>query len=73
MPAIALPYPQLFAPLQLGFITLKNRVLMGAMHTRLEGRPDGFARLATKPHASAPASLDAKRAIDQGTRPALGL
>ena len=29
-------YPHLFAPLDLGFVTLKNRVLMGSMHTSLE-------------------------------------
>ena len=29
-------YPQLFSPLDLGFTTLKNRVLMGSMHTGLE-------------------------------------
>ena len=29
-------YPQLLAPLDLGFTTLKNRVLMGSMHTGLE-------------------------------------
>ena len=29
-------YPSLFAPLDLGFTTLKNRVLMGSMHTGLE-------------------------------------
>ena len=29
-------YPNLFAPLDLGFTTLKNRVLMGSMHTGLE-------------------------------------
>ncbi len=29
-------YPQLLAPLELGFTTLKNRVLMGSMHTGLE-------------------------------------
>jgi 2,4-dienoyl-CoA reductase (NADPH2) len=42
MPA---PYPHLLAPLDLGFTTLKNRVLMGSMHTGLE---DGnhFDRLA---------------------------
>ena len=39
-------YPSLFAPLDLGFTTLKNRVLMGSMHTGLEERPDGTARLA---------------------------
>lgn len=40
-------YPSLFAPLDLGFTTLKNRVLMGSMHTGLEERPDGAERLAT--------------------------
>ncbi len=39
-------YPSLFAPLDLGFTTLKNRVLMGSMHTGLEERPDGPQRLA---------------------------
>jgi 2,4-dienoyl-CoA reductase (NADPH2) len=40
------PYPHLLAPLDLGFVTLKNRVLMGSMHTGLEEAPDGFAKLA---------------------------
>ncbi|MDU4542692.1 MAG: NADPH-dependent 2,4-dienoyl-CoA reductase, partial [Klebsiella michiganensis] len=39
-------YPSLFAPLDLGFTTLKNRVLMGSMHTGLEELPDGAQRLA---------------------------
>ncbi|WP_461537660.1 oxidoreductase [Spongorhabdus nitratireducens] len=39
-------YPHLLAPLDLGFTTLKNRVLMGSMHTGLEERPGGFERLA---------------------------
>ncbi|MCC7041582.1 MAG: NADPH-dependent 2,4-dienoyl-CoA reductase [Burkholderiales bacterium] len=39
-------YPNLLAPLDLGFTTLPNRVLMGSMHTGLEEAPDGFARLA---------------------------
>jgi 2,4-dienoyl-CoA reductase (NADPH2) len=30
------PYPHLFAPLDLGFVTLPNRILMGSMHTGLE-------------------------------------
>ncbi|WP_437612174.1 FAD-dependent oxidoreductase [Erwinia sp. V71] len=38
--------PSLFAPLDLGFTRLKNRVLMGSMHTGLEEHPDGAARLA---------------------------
>ena len=33
-------YPHLFTPLDLGFTTLKNRVLMGSMHTNLEERGD---------------------------------
>ena len=41
-----LRYPHLFAPLDLGFVTLPNRVLMGSMHTGLEEAPDGFARMA---------------------------
>lgn len=39
-------YPHLMAPLDLGFTTLKNRVLMGSMHTGLEERPNGFERMA---------------------------
>ena len=39
-------YPHLLAPLDLGFTTLKNRVLMGSMHTGLEEAPDGYARMA---------------------------
>ncbi|CDH32409.1 FAD-dependent oxidoreductase [Xenorhabdus bovienii] len=39
-------YPHLLAPLDLGFTTLKNRVLMGSMHTGLEEHPDGARRLA---------------------------
>ncbi len=42
----ASPYPHLLAPLDLGFVTLKNRVLMGSMHTGLEEAPKGFSRLA---------------------------
>ena len=44
MPANA--YPHLLAPLDLGFTRLKNRVLMGSMHTGLEEAPQGFSRLA---------------------------
>ena len=40
------PYPTLLAPLDLGFTTLKNRVLMGSMHTGLEELPHGFERMA---------------------------
>jgi 2,4-dienoyl-CoA reductase (NADPH2) len=40
------PYPHLLAPLDLGFTTLKNRVLMGSMHTGLEDRSRDFQKLA---------------------------
>ncbi|HMX17244.1 MAG TPA: NADPH-dependent 2,4-dienoyl-CoA reductase [Rhodocyclaceae bacterium] len=40
------PYPHLLAPLDLGFTTLKNRVLMGSMHTGLEDIPNGYDRMA---------------------------
>jgi 2,4-dienoyl-CoA reductase (NADPH2) len=36
----------MLAPLDLGFTTLRNRVLMGSMHTGLEERPQGFERMA---------------------------
>ena len=39
-------YPHLLAPIDLGFTQLKNRVLMGSMHTGLEEAPDGFERMA---------------------------
>ena len=41
-----MPFPHLLAPLDLGFTTLDNRVLMGSMHTGLEEAPNGHARLA---------------------------
>ncbi len=39
-------YPHLLAPLDLGFTTLSNRVLMGSMHTGLEEEKGGYAKLA---------------------------
>ena len=39
-------YPKLLEPLNLGFTTLRNRVLMGSMHTGLEEAPDGHQRMA---------------------------
>lgn len=39
-------FKHLLAPLDLGFTTLKNRTLMGSMHTNLEETPDGFNRMA---------------------------
>jgi 2,4-dienoyl-CoA reductase (NADPH2) len=39
-------YPHLLAPLDLGFTQLKNRAIMGSMHTGLEEAKNGFERLA---------------------------
>ena len=39
------PYPNLFQPLDLGFTTLPNRILMGSMHTGLEDRVWNWSRL----------------------------
>ena len=39
-------YPNLLSPLDLGFTTLPNRVLMGSMHVGLEEAERGFERLA---------------------------
>jgi 2,4-dienoyl-CoA reductase (NADPH2) len=39
-------YPHLLSPLDLGFTTLRNRVLMGSMHTGLEDRAADYDRLA---------------------------
>ena len=40
------PYPSLFQPLDLGFCTLPNRILMGSMHTGLEDHARDFPKLA---------------------------
>ena len=42
----ASPYPHLLAPLDLGFTQLRNRVLMGSMHTGLEDREADYPKLA---------------------------
>ncbi|MGM0936662.1 MAG: FAD-dependent oxidoreductase [Pseudomonadota bacterium] len=39
-------FPHLFSPLDLGHTVLKNRILMGSMHTGLEEHPEGSQRLA---------------------------
>ncbi len=39
------PYPHLLEPLDLGYVKLRNRVLMGSMHTGLEDDPKKFPRL----------------------------
>lgn len=40
------PYPRLLSPLDLGFTTLPNRVIMGSMHVGLEEARGGFDRMA---------------------------
>ena len=40
-------FPHLLKPLDLGFTTLKNRVLMGSMHTGLEEVKNGYVRMAS--------------------------
>ncbi|MFT6835761.1 MAG: 2,4-dienoyl-CoA reductase (NADPH2) [Francisellaceae bacterium] len=39
-------FPKMFEPLDLGFTTLRNRVIMGSMHTGLEEDKKGFYKLA---------------------------
>ena len=43
---MGLTYPHLLSPLDLGFTTLRNRVVMGSMHTGLEDRAGDTAKLA---------------------------
>lgn len=43
---LSIPYPHLFEPLDLGFTTLKNRLVMGSMHTGLEDRFYNYGKLA---------------------------
>jgi 2,4-dienoyl-CoA reductase (NADPH2) len=40
------PYPRLAEPLDLGFTTLRNRIVMGSMHTGLEDRAKDYGKLA---------------------------
>jgi 2,4-dienoyl-CoA reductase (NADPH2) len=54
-PLAALPH--LLAPLDLGFLSLPNRVLMGSMHTGLEEMDHPFERMAAfMPNGPATAS-----------------
>jgi 2,4-dienoyl-CoA reductase (NADPH2) len=39
-------YPNLFEPLNLGFTQIRNRAIMGSMHTGLEETENGFERMA---------------------------
>ena len=41
-------YPNILKPLDLGFTTLKNPILMGSMHTNLEEASGGYEKLAKK-------------------------
>ena len=52
-------YPHLLAPLDLGFTTLRNRVLMGSMHTGLEDRARDFPQAGRLFRASARAAASA--------------
>ncbi len=45
-PVVDTPYPHIFRPLDLGFTTLNNRIIMGSMHTGLEEVPNGHERMA---------------------------
>ena len=44
--AYSSPYPHRLAPIEIGGLRLRNRLLMGSMHTGLEEAPDGARRLA---------------------------
>lgn len=46
IPSQSSSYPRMFSPLNLGFTELKNRVVMGSMHTGLEEAKNGFQRMA---------------------------
>ncbi|MEV6796275.1 NADPH-dependent 2,4-dienoyl-CoA reductase [Streptomyces sp. NPDC051320] len=70
------PYPHLMSPLDLGFTTLPNRVLMGSMHLGLEEAPDGFERLAefyaTRARAGAGLIVTGGIAPNEQGRPSAG-
>ncbi|MFC3120538.1 FAD-dependent oxidoreductase [Agaribacter flavus] len=46
MPVANKSFPHIFTPLDLGFTQLKNRIIMGSMHTGLEDVPNGHVRMA---------------------------
>jgi 2,4-dienoyl-CoA reductase (NADPH2) len=52
-----MPYPKLFEPLQVGEVTLPNRIIMGSMHTGLEESKNGFERMAAYYRERATAAL----------------
>lgn len=51
------PFPHLFKPLDLGFTQLKNRFVMGSMHTGLEEGKGGLQQLASFYRARAKADV----------------
>jgi hypothetical protein len=56
-PCATMPaYPNLFRPLDLGFVTLPNRIVMGSMHTQLESRPTAW-------NGSPPSTPNARAAV----------
>ena len=57
----------MLAPLDLGFAQLKNRVLMGSMHTGLEEAPNGFERMAA--YFAARAAGEAGLIVSGGVAP----
>ena len=52
------PYPHLLAPSSVGGLTLRNRVVMGSMHTGMEDRPS-TCRSSRRTSPSAPAAASA--------------
>lgn len=64
------PYPTLLSPLDLGFTTLPNRVLMGSMHIGLEEVEHGFERMAAFYAARARGGVGLM--VTGGSRPASG-
>tara|TARA_Y100000034_G_scaffold136680_1_gene214842 strand:- start:476 stop:2527 length:2052 start_codon:yes stop_codon:yes gene_type:complete len=42
---LIMKYPHIFRPLDLGFVTVKNRILMGSMHTGLEEEKNGYHKM----------------------------
>ena len=63
----AAPYPHLLAPLDLGFTRLRNRVVMGSMHTGLEDR-SGTSASSLPTTASVPGGVGL--IVTGGLRPA---
>ena len=67
------PFPVLLSPLRVGRHRLRNRLIMGSMHTRLEHLDRPIERQVAFYGAREARALDAARAIEEGTRVALRL